>query len=147
MTDILKRNNVAISGEGDKTIIYAHGFGCNQEMWSAIWPAFEQGYKQVLFDYVGSGQSDLLACPKSKRQLDKRTLDPIPSHRHYSSLTNASNAVRVPIIPFLANDFVRTGASRRNTDEWHTKIQTKDQIVHPTNWNWHIVVESLQSVG
>lgn len=61
MTDVLKRNNVAILGDGDKTIIYAHGFGCNQEMWSAIWPAFTNDYKQVLFDYVGSGQSDLLA--------------------------------------------------------------------------------------
>lgn len=66
MTDILKRNNVAISGDGDKTIIYAHGFGCNQEMWSAIWPAFAQDYKQVLFDYVGSGQSDLLAWDEKR---------------------------------------------------------------------------------
>lgn len=57
--NILKRNNVNILGEGDEVLLYAHGFGCNQEMWSQVVPAFAQGYRQVLFDYVGSGQSDV----------------------------------------------------------------------------------------
>lgn len=30
-------------------------------MWSRITPAFADGYRQVLFDYVGSGKSDLAA--------------------------------------------------------------------------------------
>lgn len=56
--DIIKRNNVTVLGTGDKIILYAHGFGCNQTMWSRITPAFAKEYKQVLFDYVGSGQSN-----------------------------------------------------------------------------------------
>jgi sigma-B regulation protein RsbQ len=36
----------------------AHGFGCDQNMWRFITPAFEQDYQIVLFDYVGSGKSD-----------------------------------------------------------------------------------------
>ena len=52
------RNNVRIIGEGTKTIMFAHGFGCDQQVWSKITPAFEQDFKIVLFDYVGSGHSD-----------------------------------------------------------------------------------------
>ncbi len=42
-------------------MIFAHGFGCDQNMWRFITPAFEEDYKIVLFDYVGSGKSDLQA--------------------------------------------------------------------------------------
>jgi sigma-B regulation protein RsbQ len=54
----LKRNNVNIFGKGSTPMLFAHGFGCAQQMWRYIWPAFEEDYKIVLFDYVGSGQSD-----------------------------------------------------------------------------------------
>ncbi|CAM8671828.1 MhpC Predicted hydrolases or acyltransferases (alpha/beta hydrolase superfamily) [Comamonadaceae bacterium] len=55
--DILKRNNVKVTGEGDKVLLFAHGFGCNQNMWSQVAPAFLEGHRVVLFDYVGSGAS------------------------------------------------------------------------------------------
>jgi sigma-B regulation protein RsbQ len=42
-------------------MLFAHGFGCDQNMWRWITPAFERDYKIVLFDYVGSGKSDLKA--------------------------------------------------------------------------------------
>ena len=59
--DILLRNNVTIRGKGDRTIIFAHGFGCDQNMWRFVAPAFEDTHRVVLFDYVGSGKSDLRA--------------------------------------------------------------------------------------
>jgi sigma-B regulation protein RsbQ len=40
-------------------MLFAHGFGCDQHMWSAVAPAFEDDFRVVLFDYVGSGRSDL----------------------------------------------------------------------------------------
>lgn len=40
-------------------MVFAHGFGCDQHMWRFVTPAFEESYKIVLFDYVGSGKSDL----------------------------------------------------------------------------------------
>lgn len=42
-------------------MLFAHGFGCDQHMWRYITPAFEHDYRIVLFDYVGSGKSDLAA--------------------------------------------------------------------------------------
>jgi sigma-B regulation protein RsbQ len=59
--NILKRNNVHVQGDGDSVLFYAHGFGCNQNMWNRITPAFASTHQQVLFDYVGSGKSDLAA--------------------------------------------------------------------------------------
>ena len=40
-------------------MLFAHGFGCDQNMWRFVTPAFEDDYRIVLFDYVGSGKSDL----------------------------------------------------------------------------------------
>ncbi len=57
--EILKRNNVNITGSGDKTVLLAHGFGCDQNMWRLILPALEKKFKVILFDYVGSGKSDV----------------------------------------------------------------------------------------
>jgi sigma-B regulation protein RsbQ len=59
--EILKRNNVTVSGEGEKTLLFAHGFGCDQNMWRFISPAFEKEYRIILFDYVGAGRSDIRA--------------------------------------------------------------------------------------
>ena len=57
--DILRRNNVKNIGNGSQPMLFAHGFGCDQNMWLFLIPAFEQEYKIILFDYVGSGKSDL----------------------------------------------------------------------------------------
>ena len=59
--DILARNNVKVLGRGTQPMLFAHGFGCDQNMWRYVVPAFEDRYRVVLFDYVGSGRSDLSA--------------------------------------------------------------------------------------
>jgi sigma-B regulation protein RsbQ len=61
MDNIIKRNNVKVIGNGAKTIIFAHGFGCDQHVWTGIADAFKDQYRVVLFDYVGAGGSDLTA--------------------------------------------------------------------------------------
>jgi len=42
-------------------MMFAHGFGCDQNMWRYVTPAFAATHRVVLFDYVGSGRSDLTA--------------------------------------------------------------------------------------
>lgn len=61
MEKILRRNNVRVIGRGQKPLFFAHGFGCDQNMWRYVVPAFQDEYRIVLFDYVGAGQSDLTA--------------------------------------------------------------------------------------
>jgi sigma-B regulation protein RsbQ len=60
--NVLARNNVTLGGRADgRPIMFAHGFGCDQNMWRFVVPAFEDEYQTVLFDYVGAGGSDLSA--------------------------------------------------------------------------------------
>jgi sigma-B regulation protein RsbQ len=60
--DIRRRNNVTATGPADAPVVLlAHGFGCDQNMWRLVVPALAERYRVVLFDYVGSGGSDLSA--------------------------------------------------------------------------------------
>ena len=59
--DVLTRNNVKVGGRGTQPMLFAHGFGCDQNMWRFVAPAFADDYRIVLFDYVGSGRSDAAA--------------------------------------------------------------------------------------
>lgn len=58
---VVARNNVQIRGSGHRPMVFAHGFGCDQNMWRLVAPAFEADYKVVVFDHVGAGHSDLSA--------------------------------------------------------------------------------------
>ena len=58
---ITNRNNTHMLGNQGPVLLYAHGFGCSQRMWGRVTPAFADSHRQILFDYVSSGQSDLAA--------------------------------------------------------------------------------------
>ena len=55
---VTRRHNVNISGSGERTIMFAHGFGCDQTMWEPVARNFEADFRTVLFDYLGHGRSD-----------------------------------------------------------------------------------------
>ena len=62
MPNVLERNRVTVRGvPNGRPIMFAHGFGCDQEMWRFVAPDFEVDHQVVLFDHVGSGKSDLAA--------------------------------------------------------------------------------------
>jgi sigma-B regulation protein RsbQ len=60
------RNNVHTVGAGQTAMVFAHGFGCDQNMWRHVSPAFEDKFRIVLFDHVGAGGSDLKAYDPAK---------------------------------------------------------------------------------
>lgn len=64
--NIITRNNVKTWGSGSRTMLFAHGFGCDQNMWRFVIPAFENDYKIVVFDYVGAGKSDVQSYNKER---------------------------------------------------------------------------------
>lgn len=55
-----------VSGRGDVTMVFAHGFGCDQNMWRLLAPEFARRFRVVTFDLVGSGGSDLAAYDTTK---------------------------------------------------------------------------------
>jgi sigma-B regulation protein RsbQ len=59
MTSVLTRNNVQQHGNRDgRPMVFAHGFGCDQNMWRGVWPQFADDHHVILFDHVGHGRSD-----------------------------------------------------------------------------------------
>ena len=65
---IFERNNVKVSGQGSQPIVFAHGFGCDQNMWRFVAPAFESTHRVVLFDHVGCGRSDYGAYDDARHE-------------------------------------------------------------------------------
>ena len=64
---VMVRNNVTLGGQPNgQPMVFAHGFGCDQNMWRFVAPAFEDQYRVVLFDHVGAGASDLTAYSSDK---------------------------------------------------------------------------------
>ncbi|MFE6827912.1 alpha/beta fold hydrolase [Streptomyces sp. NPDC057690] len=65
--DIARRNNVTVTGDPQgPTVVLAHGFGCDQNMWRLTVPALAERYRVVMFDYVGSGRSELSAFSEAR---------------------------------------------------------------------------------
>ena len=63
---VVRRNNVHVEGTAGAPMLFAHGFGCDQNMWRLVAPAFADTYRLILFDHVGAGGSDLSAYDKRK---------------------------------------------------------------------------------
>jgi sigma-B regulation protein RsbQ len=64
---VLERNNVHVLGNpAGRPMVFAHGFGCDQNMWRYVAPAFEADHRLVLFDHVGAGRSDLEAYDEQR---------------------------------------------------------------------------------
>ncbi|MCW2241512.1 alpha/beta fold hydrolase [Azospirillum canadense] len=84
----LTRNNVQSSGQGSQPILFAHGYGCDQNMWRLIAPAFEADHRVILFDHVGAGRSDLSAYDRAKYATLQGYADDILEICHEAGLTD-----------------------------------------------------------
>src|SRR5690349_11651674 len=62
----LARNNVRVFGRGTQPMMFAHGFGCDQNMWRFVAPAFDHDYQTVLSHHAGAGRSDKPAYDRRK---------------------------------------------------------------------------------
>lgn len=67
-TDFKKNHNIDILGNGEKRLLFIHGFASSQETWKWITPAFENDYTLVLVDLIGSGKSDKRAYDEQRYQ-------------------------------------------------------------------------------
>jgi sigma-B regulation protein RsbQ len=65
--DVVARNNVTELGRpAGPPMLFAHGFGCDQNMWRLVTPAFVDDHRVILFDHVGAGGSDLAAYDRDR---------------------------------------------------------------------------------
>lgn len=60
------RNNVQVGGSGRTSMVFAHGFGCDQSMWRLLAPVYQNRFRTVLYDLTGMGGSDRSAYDRKK---------------------------------------------------------------------------------
>ncbi len=64
---VADRNNVQVTGQpGAQPMMFAHGFGCDSNMWNRVAPRFEDDFQVVVFDHVGAGRSDTSAYDRER---------------------------------------------------------------------------------
>lgn len=108
-------------------MVFAHGFGCDQNMWRLVYPAFEQDFRIVLFDHVGCGGSDLSAYdPEKYSTLEGYADDVVELCKELGvrggvfvghSVSAMIGVIAARKAPELFDDLVLVGPSPRYIDE------------------------------
>jgi sigma-B regulation protein RsbQ len=124
---VLKRHNLKIIGSGERAMVFAHGFGCDQNMWRLVTPAFEKDFRIILFDHVGAGGSDLSAYdPARYASLDGYADDVVELCRELGvqrgvfvghSVSAMIGVLAAKKAPELFDDLVLIGPSPRYIDD------------------------------
>ncbi len=124
---VVQRHNVRVIGSGERAMIFAHGFGCDQNMWRFVAPAFERDFRVILFDHIGAGQSDLSAYrPEKYASLDGYADDVVELSRELEvrrgvfvghSVSAMIGVLAAKKAPELFEDLVMIGPSPRYIDD------------------------------
>jgi sigma-B regulation protein RsbQ len=124
---VTARNNVHVQGAGERAMVFAHGFGCDQNMWRLVAPAFERDFRTVLFDHVGAGASDLSAYQPEKYAQLSGYADDLVAIGHELNLKGAVfvghsvssmiGALATLKAPGMFTDLVMVGPSPRYIDD------------------------------
>src|SRR4051794_5638653 len=122
------RHNVHVLGDpGARAMVFAHGFGCDQNMWRFVAPEFAADHRVVLFDHVGAGGSDLSAYdPERYGSLDGYAADVVELCRELEitdgvfvghSVSAMMGVLAVRRDPTLFGKLVLVGPSPRYIDD------------------------------
>jgi len=108
-------------------MMFAHGFGCDQNMWRFVEPAFETDFRTLLFDHVGAGGSDLNAYDKTKYSDLSGYADDVVEIGHEAGLKDAVyvghsvscmiGALAAQKAPGMFGKLVMVGPSARYIDD------------------------------
>jgi sigma-B regulation protein RsbQ len=108
-------------------MMFAHGFGCDQNMWRFVEPAFETDFRTILFDHVGAGGSDLNAYDKTKYSDLSGYADDVVEIGHEAGLKDAVyvghsvscmiGALAAQKAPGMFGKLVMVGPSARYIDD------------------------------
>lgn len=124
---VSERHNVKLRGSGQRSMMFAHGFGCDQNMWRFVTPAFEDRFRVVLFDLMGVGGSDLDAFdPDKYSKLEGYAEDVVQLAEELSlrdavfvghSVSGMIGLLAARQAPHLFSELVMVGPSPRYIDE------------------------------
>lgn len=123
-----EQHNVHVLGATDaQTVVFAHGYGCDQNMWRLIVPRFADRYRIVLFDHIGAGGSDLSAYdPQRYGSLEGYAADVVELCRQLElkdvvyvghSVSSMIGVLAAASAPHLFASLVLVGPSPRYIDD------------------------------
>lgn len=108
-------------------MMFAHGFGCDQNMWRFVEPAFAGEFRTLLFDHVGAGGSDLKAYDRARYSTLAGYADDVVDVGRELGLSNAVfvghsvsamiGALAVRQAPGMFGKLVMIGPSARYIDD------------------------------
>jgi len=124
---VIDQHNVHISGAGPRPMMLAHGFGCDQNMWRFVAPAFEEDFRVIQFDLIGAGGSDLSAYdPEKYSRLEGYAEDVVELAEALGvrdgvfvghSVSAMIGLLAIRKAPHLFSDLVMVGPSPRYIDD------------------------------
>lgn len=109
--DVLARNAVTVLGPASaQVLVFAHGYGTDQSTWRRIAERFATDHRVVLFDYVGSGRSDLSAY-------DERRYDSLQGYADdLIEVIDGVGATRVTLVAHSISGMIGALASIRRPE-------------------------------
>jgi sigma-B regulation protein RsbQ len=124
---IIARNNVKFLGHSGPPMVFAHGFGCDQNVWRHVAPAFADSFRVILFDHVGAGRSDLNAwSPEKYGNINSYADDVVEILRELSlegaifvghSVSSMIGVLAAQTAPELFSHLILVGPSPRYIDD------------------------------
>ena len=127
MSAILRRHNARLGGVPGVTMMFAHGFGCDQNMWRFVAPAFEHRFRTLVFDHAGAGGADPSAYdPERHSSLDGYADDVVEIGRELGiedgvfvghSVSAMIGALASLKAPGMFSDLIMVGPSPRYVDD------------------------------
>ena len=70
---VASRHNAKITGAGERAMVFAHGFGCDQNMWRFVYPAFEKDFRIEIVPFITSGPGNLIFLALTSRKNTHRS--------------------------------------------------------------------------
>ncbi len=121
--DVLSRNNVTLGGQADgQPMVFAHGYGCDQNMWRFVVPAFKCRYRTVLFDSRAGG-ADLSAN-------DPRGAAACTAMRRGINMVLALDLHNVMFVGHTVSAMIGVLATARGPDRFAALILVGHRAVH-----------------
>ncbi|UAJ72840.1 alpha/beta hydrolase [Synechocystis sp. PCC 7339] len=108
----MEKYNIQVLGNAnsEETLVFAHGFGSEQTAWRLVYPAFEENYRIVLFDFPGSK-------PANSKNFDIQNYNSLNDYADdLMEITHLAGVRRGVLIAHSASCMIGALASLRDPD-------------------------------
>jgi pimeloyl-ACP methyl ester carboxylesterase len=86
------------TGQGTKTVIFVHGWTCDETSWSEQVPVLAQKYRVITIDLPGHGQSDLPKDGKFSMDLFAKAVEAVRAEANVERVILAGHSMGGPVV-------------------------------------------------